>query len=693
MNNGKDGKDGERVGTGIGLPVLALWVAAVVGLAGCGGNDDKAGSGGETPAAATSVTVKGRVTDGRAVSGAEVRLYLAGKSIGSATTDSNGLYAFKLAQGTPLKAGTPLDAVIATKPLPLVGNNVLPEAVAKENAGDITVTNDVSRLTTLTSAVASGVGYPYITAEAPVAGPLAGSRRLAAAMIPTGVPELDELGIARFDVFVPDPGSARRKVGLLLEKLLEELNSEIDTPIPPTVFSDVNFSDSSLWFADLDTVPMLEVKFRMALSGTAPGWEIFPIGSPASRIILGAPETYAPLPPPRLGRGYADTLIVQINACIKGDTASCSALEPNYLHDGMTAAERLASLPAGSVLSSIVELRSLEENERLNWVLGGNSLVQLYFLTPDGISTTWTDVARGAPILATLTGNQSAFPIAIRSFLGRTQLTNAAAVPNLVYENGLEMKIPGTVQFNGGPVPVGSAKVTGPGLPTAGVYLVSADGDRLTLPKIEFTSPWIGCGSCAKSDGLSDQFKWDRRDVQNNVVPGANYDDVRGVSAAPYGLYRVALYDWSGVQIGVTQDVANVGALVSAQNVAATAWPVPDANLIAQFLTPNGSLASAQPSLTVKWSVPEYFTTQFQRLSVQVGSAAQTGQSQFVSAYFADAATTSLVTTNTDYEATLAPVNGVTREELSQQAARQLKMSWGYANQYFTGTWRYEPLR
>lgn len=676
--------------------LVAAWVAATFVLVGCGGDDNTAAA--SPPAAGTpAATVSGRVLDKKPVAGATVYLFLSGNPLGTATTDTEGYYSYTFEPNTKLAAGAPLDAVVLGREIPLVANNVVPADAANGLAGKVEIVSYVSPLTTLLSALASQSGRPYISP------PAAATVSEATRLLPTAassdsyssVTPFTGDFIASLDRLVEVQPSELQPAGLdelhlfrqVMANLLERA-ADFGTPVHLTPTSPISRTEWERQHSYLD------ISVDVAWSATDSGLTISSWGRPESAQLLKGLVSPEPLEAPAVDSSYQDRLLAQIDHCLTSGGAACdigSSVDSAYLHDGLSFTQRLASVPAGARAREVSTLRLLEAPELA--VLGGHrgALVQLRIEGADGTPMVWNDVVRltddNQPVLV---GNGVQYPIVVRSFLGR----NEASVPGVgvtaFYENGLDFGIPSSVERDGASVQIGSAKIEGSGLPAGGLYLVTNSSGQLTLPVTPATAPWAECGSCARSDGLSTQYKWDRRTLDGTAVITTSYDYAPTTAATPFGVYLVSLYDRSGALMGTRQAVVNFGATVSASNGKTVAWPTLDPALVEQFLTPGGSLAGPQSAVTVKWQLSSGSQDRvYGSFLATVGAADSPAQAGFVQAYSADGAPVAFVRGRTDYGSLISRVNGVTREDIAAQTARQVRLSWAAARRLHTATWAY----
>lgn len=666
-------------------------VAAAFVLGGCGGDDNPAPAT-APPTEAPSVTVSGRVLDGKPVAAATVHLFLSGKALGAAVTDVDGNYVFAIDAGTPLSAGAPLDAVVLGRDIPLVANNVVPADAGSGRAKAVKIVSNLSPLSTLFSALASQSGRPYIS-------PAAEARTVAARRLPAVAASKstsdasDILDKLRDEVGIADPafspfGEFNRAQFAKALALLNQGGGKMDNP----VFAD-DGQDLEQWNL---TVAHVAKQVVVSKSATDFGLQVAPFGLPeAAQNLIGLVNP-APLPVPPVDTSYLEALTAQIDRCLAGGGAACAiagSVDAAYLHDGLSFQQRLAGLPVGARLREIATLKLLQPADLA--VLGGGrgALVQFRIDNAGGTPSVWNDVVRlsdaGAPVLV---GNGVRYPLAVSAFLGRGQVMIPGQGVRAVHEHGLDIGIPGSVPSPGGPVQIGSAKVEGSGLPAGGLYLVTTGSGPLTLPTIPATSPWIDCGSCARSDGLGTQFKWDRRTLDGTGVPATSYDYVPFKEPAPFAVYRVTLFDWAGMQVGTPEAVVNFGATVSAANGHSVAWPTLAPDLVAQFLEPGGSLAGPQSTVTIQWHLPSGSEDRdYGTFVATVGATAWSAQAGFVQAYSTAGSPVAAVRGTSDYTSPVSRVNGVVREDISAQTSREVRLSWGAGNHLRTATWAYRP--
>ena len=224
-----------------------------------------------------------------------------------------------------------------------------------------------------------------------------------------------------------------------------------------------------------------------------------------------------------------------------------------------------------------------------------------------------------------VTGNQQAVDVSVKLVMRRSEQFNAAATSNpSAFMSGVQFLVnpigPGSVR-NGQPLHM--ARITGPGLPAAGVvYIVSPNPAQtwmdlwnktgsLTVGSecgnggastncnniwLEQTAGLTGTGATTLAANLSNnasvRMTW--------VQPGEAFDPSLFVRPAQY--HFELFYGTNTGTADVTVNKSLLSDLVRATQGASLPWNTPGTQLLAA-LDPAGALAGAQSALTVDWTL------------------------------------------------------------------------------------------
>lgn len=643
---------------------LTLCASMIAALAACGGGGGSSTSA-SSPSSVNASSMSGTVAVGNAVIGSTVTVMDSTGKTATATSDGNGAYTVQLNGLT-----APL---LITASDPSGASSTLYSVVAAiATTGATSITANVTPLTTAVAAELTASGNP---------GDLASASALSS-------------------VSASDVTAAVTQLNTSLAPILAANNLSAATfdPIGGKFTPDQTGAD-----AVIDSV-------KISLSASGTGLQLSSLADPGTAIQLKRNSGKFPtLQAPPQAANYLASLVQSLGQCIAKNTTACaSAIDASYLSDGYTsmqsrhgalfAAKRLlgaktvAFLPAGTLAISnpgaLVYFIYVGANGQLNFA---SDFVQKL---PNG---TWDII-----------GNQEQFDVYIASFLGRKQFTDAADANNGRFESGIDIQIPQAVKVNGTVTSVGSALVQGPGIAGNGLYMLNTaqglgnPGWDLTIPSTALSSPWVGCSTCAQSNGTSTSYKWDWVSLTGGTSafsPNGLADyapqpiDVGSLPQHP--VYTVTLFDTTGTQIGQPVLVMNIAPNVAAAAAALVPWQTLGSDVISNFLTPGGSeTTAAQSTLPLDWTVPSLLTQwAMPNFGVTIGAVtAATANSPQAAYYHSDFLTTPTATGSGSFSETFSETfNGTAvTEGLSAETSRFVKLGWQADGIYFSNIWVYK---
>lgn len=567
-----------------GFARLAIAAAIGAALTACGGGGGSGSNASTTsqPTAAAASSMTGTVAIGTALTGATVTVTDAhGKTV-SATSGTNGAYSVSL---TGLSA--PL-LITAADPSGLSGT--LYSVVASANTPNgAPVTANVTPLTTAVAALMTESGNPAdLTGNASAitpSGVTAAETTLDAAIAPilsaNSVPaSFDPIGSA----FTPNQAGA---------------DAVIDSVAVTPSVSGSGLQITSL--ANPDTAIQLNASTSVSTALAAP--------SHAANYLAGLQASLS-----------ACATDVQGGAADTADSNCTSAIDASYLNNGVGTgvagfAKRHTLFTKGTVLTGIRTVAFVPAGT-LAGINNPAALVYLLMTDPDGTPDYGMDYVQQLPNGQwDIIGNQLQDSTSIASFLGRVQYTDSADAGNARYESGLEIQIPSSVKVNGTATGVGSAVVTGPGLPSGGLWLQTAGNGTgagyLEIPTGTLTAPLTSVGNRV-SGGMSTAYKWawaplsgSTTSFSPNGLPEYASSSQNVSTISNFGIYTVTLYDATGTEIR-SEQVQNIARNYAAAAGGTVAWPTLGNDVIANYLTPGGSGTQSAPgtSATLDWTTP-----------------------------------------------------------------------------------------
>lgn len=655
-----------RSNTGIARLVLCASMSAV--LAACGGGGSSASSGASSqPAAAAATAMTGTVGIGTALTGATVTVTDSAGKTATATSGANGTYSVSLAGLT-----APL-LITATDPSGV--SSTLYSVVANTNSTNgAPVTANVTPLTTAIAALMTQSGNPaalvgnasaitssaIVTAEATLnaaIAPILSANNVAAT-------SFDPIGRA----FTPDQTGAD---------------------------------------AVIDSIAVTP-------SAAGSGLQITSLANPDTAILLNSGTTVsAALAAPAQPANYLANLQASLTACasdVQGGTTDTSdsncttAIDATYLNSGVGTgvagfAKRHTLFTKGTVLTGIKTVAFVPAGTFAG-ISNPAALIYLLMTDPDGTPNFGMDYVQQLPNGQwNIIGNQLQDSTYIASFVGRVQYTDSAHAANAHYESGLDIQIPSSVKVNGTATGVGSAVVTGPGLPASGLWFQTAGNGTgagyLEIPTGTLTAPLTSVGNRVNG-GMSTTYKWawaaisgSTTSFSSNGLPeyAPSSKDVSTIQN--FGVYTVTLYDTTGTEIR-SEQVQNIARNYAASAGSTVGWQTLGSDVIANYLTQGGSGTQSAPgtSASLDWTTPASsfypnFWASINSLgAVQAGIPATTYDATVWGASTGN--TPSPLTFNTSFTDVLTSTAGSPAEQ-----AVQVQLGWQAGGEYYVNTWQY----
>ena len=345
------------------------------------------------------------------------------------------------------------------------------------------------------------------------------------------------------------------------------------------------------------------------------GLQLASIANPNAVIALNSTTAPAstPLLPPTVQPSYLATLLTQLGQCLGGTASACSsAIDAAYRENGYTSFQTYHTgiSASGSTITGVNTLMSLPANTFPN-VNTQAALVQIFYTSASGVSNFATTVVQQ---LANgnwdIIGNQQNYNIAITSFLAQRQYLDPADAQYGRYESGVSIKIPAGAAGTPNPTNLASASVTGPGINgTAWLEPPNATGNaNLSLTTHALTSAPTGG---VKTNSNTNLYRWSWQPLPGDAAtytPGSSNlgyytpSPIDTSTVSQFATYTVTFYDTNGSQIGQPTTVMNSTPVLNSSAGATVSWQTLSPALQSAFLNPTGSLAGAQPSVSVSWS-------------------------------------------------------------------------------------------
>lgn len=449
-------------------------------------------------------------------------------------------------------------------------------------------------------------------------------------------------------------------------------------------------------------------------SASGSGLQITSLANPNTAIQLNSSTSVSTaLSAPTQLANYLASLQASLAACasdIQGgatdtsDSNCTSAIDANYLNNGIGTgvagfAKRHTLFTKGTVLTGIKTVAFIPAGT-LSGISNPAALVYLLMTDPDGTPDFGMDYVQQLPNGQwDVIGNQLQDGTYIASFLGQVQYTDSADVANAHYESGLDIQIPSSVTVNGTATSVGSAVVTGPGLPASGLWFQTAGNGTgagyLEIPTSTLAAPLTNTNSRVNG-GMSTSYKWAWAPISGgttsfspNGLPeyASSSQDVSTISN--FGVYSVALYDTTGAEIR-SEQIQNIARNYAAAAGSTVAWQTLGSDVIANYLTPGGSGTQSTPgtSASLDWTTPAgsfypNFWASINSLGVAQASVPATAYDATV--WGASTGNTpSPLTFNSPFVDNLTPSAGT-----SGNQAVQMQLGWQADGEYYVNTWQY----
>ncbi|CAJ8709518.1 cell wall surface anchor family protein [Burkholderia pseudomallei] len=608
----------------------------------------------------------GTVAIGTALTGATVTVTDANGKTVSATSGANGAYSVSL---TGLSA--PL-LITAADPSGVSGT--LYSVVASANTTDgAPVTANVTPLTTAVAALMTESGNPAdltgnasaITSSAISTAETTLDAAIAPILSANSVPaSFDPIGSA----FTPNQAGA---------------DAVIDSVAVTPSVSGSGLQISSL--ANPDTAIQLNSSTSVSTALAAP--------SHAANYLSGLQASLS-----------ACALDVQGGATDTSDSNCTSAIDASYVNNGVGTgvagfAKRHTLFTKGTVLTGIRTVAFVPAGT-LAGINNPAALVYLLMTDPDGTPDYGMDYVRQLPNGQwDIIGNQLQDSTSIASFLGRVQYTDSADAGNARYESGLDIQIPSSVKINGTATGVGSAVVTGPGLPSGGLWLQTAGNGTgagyLEVPTGTLTAPLTSVSSRVNG-GMSTTYKWawaplsgSTTSFSPNGLPEYASSSQNVSTISNFGIYTVTLYDTTGTEIR-SEQVQNIARNYAAAAGGTVTWQTLGNDVIANYLRPGGSGTQSAPgtSATLDWTTPTgSFYPNFWASINSLGTAQNGVPTTTYDATVWGASTgntPSPLAFNTPFTDVLTSTATATAEQ-----AVQVQLGWATDGEKYLNTWQY----
>jgi hypothetical protein len=271
-------------------------------------------------------------------------------------------------------------------------------------------------------------------------------------------------------------------------------------------------------------------------------------------------------------------------------------------------------------------------------------------------------------------------------------------VANAHYESGLDIQIPTSVTVSGTTTGVGSAVVTGPGLPANGLWFWTAGNGTgagyLEIPTGTFAAPLTSTGSRVNG-GMSTTYKWawapssgSTTSFSPNGLPeyASSSQDVSAIQN--FGVYTVTLYDTTGTEIR-SEQIQNIARNYAAAAGSTVAWQTLGSDVIANYLTTAGSGTQSAPgtSASLNWTIPaSSFYPNF-GASINSLGAARTGipTTTYDATVWGSSSgnTPSPFAFNTSFTDVLTSIASTPAEQ-----AVQVQLGWQADGEYYSNTWQ-----
>lgn len=660
-----------------GFGKFILCASTVAILSACGGG----GSGGDSAsssAVANASTMSGTVAVGNALAGATVTITDVNGKTATATSGAGGAYTISL-------SGLTAPFIISASVPSGVSTTLYSVVASSATAGGAALTVNVTPLTTAVAALLAADGDPLSLMQS------GASSALTPASVSAAIAKLDAA------------------LGTILTA--NGVSPSSFDPIGGAFTTDQTGAD-----AVIDSVSVTP-------SVNGKGLQLTSLADPNAPISLSQSTSVStPLKAPTQLANYLSSLLTSLSQCmadVQGGTASsastacASALDANYLNNGMNFGQRHSLFTKGTTLQGVKTVAFLPAGT-LPAITNPAALVYFLITQANGTQNFASDIVQQLPNGSwDIIGNQAQFAPYVASFVGRMQYLDKAHASDGRYESGLTIQIPTSVTINGTSTAVGSALVQGPGLPANGVYMLGGNsgfGPYLRFPVTAVTAPpQKQLNNPSWPDvGMSDQYKWSWAGLSAGssvTAPStADYASAQAdVSKIPqFGVYTVTFYNYSGSQLGTPQKVLNIAANANAATGSTVPWPTLGNDVIANLLTPGGAGAMTVvttqsgklPSATIDWTVPSAALS-YPNTWVRVDSESPEQFTNNVETYQAQAYgmmnSLSPTITGTTYSSTISNYVDqlTTGTNIYAQASAQVQIGWQADGRYYSSTWQY----
>lgn len=553
-------------------------IAGAAALCACGGGGDSG-----TPAASPT-SLQGTVASGAAIANAAVTATDVNGKTATATADAHGAYSLDVG-----RLSAPV-VVVATDPqgradplVSVVGS--LPAAGTSATANVTTLTTAIGDLLT-----ASGNALD-LTAPATLASNA-------------------------------QPAAVQKASGTLNAALADILKQNGLSPASFDAIATPFTANQTGADAVIDSVQLLS---------NGSGTTLVSSGSPAQGLLLNSQTTApsTPLAAPPVAANYLGFMQSLLQSCLsaplaqRSANANCAAaFDTHYTDNGYTSVSdyvqplQLAT-SVGASVGQPVTLQFFQDASNVQ-----SALVRIPYVLTDGTPGAFVTTVHqlAAPVTLpdgstaswNIIGNQLKYDaraesrVTLRTFLDSfADGTGSADVSH--YDAGMSFI------FNpAGPNAsnVNAVQVTGPGLPTGGLFLfrstacgtanyVAIPGTKpATLPPTstftvssdtnEYRWSWQTVAGAATTFNPPAKYFWDTSQLDPSSVPF-------------YPQYTYALFDASGNPLD-SFTVTSPTPVVSANLGATTPWATIGQDVVANFLTPGGTAAAAAASASVDWT-------------------------------------------------------------------------------------------
>ncbi len=561
---------------------LTVLASAALMLTACSGGGDSS-----TAASSTPSSIGGTVAVGNALVGANVTLIDATGKSTTATSDSNGNYSIALAGLT-----APF-LLVATDPS---GNN--------------------APLYSVTASVPTNSSAPVVANVTPL------TTAVTAELTSDGNP-LDLTSSATLTKLVT-PAAVNTAVSTLNTILTPILSADIGSTAASS-FNPINQS-----FTPNQTGADAVIDSVILTPAPSGGLQLASIAAPGTAIALNSStSTSTQLAAPAQPANYLATLLSQLGQCIGGTSSACSsAIDASYLENGYNSSNggfqtfHSGISASGSTITGAKTVASWAAGLSPFGISNPTALVRIFYTNAAGQQSFALTVVQQTQAATTTTpavwdiiGNRQAYDVTINSFVTQRQFLDSADDMGSRDESGLNISIPVNSASSVNPSNVGSVKVTGPGLPTGGVWLEprSATGNNtLALTSRAVTTAPTTATTSSSNTSL---YRWSWQALSSDastfaftVTTGdAGYYAPTALTAqtlpAALASYSVTFYDTTGAAINSSPvTVVNSSTPLLANASSGVAWQTLGSDVISNFLNPSGSLAAAQTSVAVDWS-------------------------------------------------------------------------------------------